>query len=61
MADTFKAGDTVRFKSGGPLMVVDSVNGEEIYCEWFDDKNNPQGRTFKPHVLVKDDGGPIIA
>jgi uncharacterized protein YodC (DUF2158 family) len=61
MAETFKPGDTVRMKSGGPLMTVDSINNEELWCEWFDEKNQPQSRSFKQHTLVKDDGTPSIA
>jgi uncharacterized protein YodC (DUF2158 family) len=61
MAHNFKVGETVKLNSGGPLMTVDSINGEDIYCEWFDDKGQHQGRTFKAHTLTRDDGGPTIA
>lgn len=31
-----KAGDLVRLKSGGPVMVVESLNlNEEAECSWF--------------------------
>ena len=57
----FEAGQTVRLKSGGPLMTIESINnGEEAWCEWFDDKSQPQARSFKLHVLVSDDGMPNI-
>jgi len=62
MAEAFKPGDTVKMKSGGPLMTVDSFSDDgDVWCEWFDDKNEPQGRSFKPHMLVHDDGTPGIA
>ncbi|MFB9107751.1 YodC family protein [Flavobacterium gyeonganense] len=36
----FKPGDTVRLKSGGPLMTIDYIEPENglIACEWFDKK-----------------------
>jgi uncharacterized protein YodC (DUF2158 family) len=57
----FKAGDTVRLKSGGPLMTVSSVNDQEVCCEWFNDKHQPQLRCFGPALLKKDDDQPMIA
>lgn len=61
MADKFEVGQTVRLKSGGPLMTINSINGDEIWCEWFNDKNQPQARAFKRHMLVEDDVIPHIA
>jgi uncharacterized protein YodC (DUF2158 family) len=55
MAD-FKPGDTVRLKSGGPLMTIAHVRPDEVWCEWFDDKEAPQSKGFKPTSLVEDDG-----
>jgi uncharacterized protein YodC (DUF2158 family) len=53
----FKPGDTVRLKSGGPLMTVSLIRQDgEVWCEWFDDKEAPQSRGFKPTSLVADDG-----
>lgn len=34
---TFKAGDTVKLKSGGPLMTIKQENhGGEFQCQWFE-------------------------
>lgn len=58
----FKPGDTVRLKSGGPLMTVAMIRTDgEVDCEWFDEKDQPQSRIFKPTSLVADDGDPVIA
>jgi uncharacterized protein YodC (DUF2158 family) len=34
--ETFKVGDTVELKSGGPKMGVANVDGENVRCEWSD-------------------------
>jgi uncharacterized protein YodC (DUF2158 family) len=58
----FKAGDTVKLKSGGPLMTVMQLqNDGDVWCEWFDKSDKPQGKSFPPHSLMADDGGPVIA
>jgi uncharacterized protein YodC (DUF2158 family) len=33
---TFQAGDTVRVKSGGPKMTVESVQDTAVTTVWFD-------------------------
>jgi len=37
--DNFKKGDTVRLKSGGPVMTIGGQEhgGSRVMCEWFDD------------------------
>jgi uncharacterized protein YodC (DUF2158 family) len=37
MAQTFKVGDVVQLKSGGPKMVVNQIKGQgqDVRCEWF--------------------------
>jgi uncharacterized protein YodC (DUF2158 family) len=53
----FKAGDTARMKSGGPLMTIKTVKPDGVvWCEWFDDKQTPQSRGFQKTSLVADDG-----
>jgi uncharacterized protein YodC (DUF2158 family) len=32
--ESFKVGDTVELKSGGPKMGVANVDGETVRCEW---------------------------
>ena len=41
MSESFKPGDTVRLKSGGPLMTISWINESNKYvgCEWFEGKN----------------------
>jgi len=56
MEQTISEGDTVRLKSGGPLMTATAVTGENITCEWFDTQDQAQSRTFKTLALVKDQG-----
>lgn len=43
--ETFKPGDIVTLKSGGPAMTVAWVDAREAYCEWFDD-NKVTGAKF---------------
>lgn len=33
--ESYKPGDVVTLKSGGPAMTVAWVDGNEAYCEWF--------------------------
>lgn len=46
-ADTFKPGDIVRLKSGGPDMTVDKEPFEfapdKVWCVWFSGKKRERG------------------
>jgi len=58
----FKAGDTVRLKSGGPLMTVASIlRGDAHYavCQWFEGTTLKQGQ-FDQEALIEDDGMPHV-
>ena len=57
MSDNFKAGDTVRLKSGGPLMTISYVNqsNDFVGCEWFDDKNLKSGDFRRTSLKIDDD------
>jgi len=55
MAATYKIGDTVRLKSGGPLMTVTKdVGAKRVMCEWFAD-NKRDVATFAEVALEKAD------
>lgn len=52
----FKPGDTVRVKSGGPIMTIsqvaeDSLGEMTAWCSWFDGQRAERG-TFPVTVLV---------
>lgn len=46
-----KAGDTVRLKSGGPVMTVRWVEDDEAMCEWFE-KTDLKSAVFSISSLV---------
>jgi uncharacterized protein YodC (DUF2158 family) len=53
-------GKTVRLKSGGPLMTVESVetvSGKAIvHCVWFDNEHNERRASYPETALVEDAG-----
>ena len=54
-AETFKPGDIVMLKSGGPHMTVSWCQEEfgsvRAFCEWFDDKHALKSGKFAPASL----------
>ena len=48
----FKPGDVVVLKSGGPLMTVEAVEPDRVYCIWFEGSAIKRDR-FLPAVLEK--------
>lgn len=59
--DAFQPGDTVRLKSGGPLMTVEKTdtiaNGDTVvWCGWFVNKQ-PKTAHYKPAMLEHDGKG----
>ena len=59
MADSFKTGDVVQLKSGGPRMTVNDVPASgSVLCNWFNREGDvwtPQHAGFKSDQLVEAD------
>jgi uncharacterized protein YodC (DUF2158 family) len=55
MPDSFKPGDVVRLKSGGPAMTVTHLNSSVVEngadCQWFDSKNRLKRGVFTQDAL----------
>ena len=49
----FSKGDTVRLKSGGPLMTVQVCSQNLVYCVWFDDEATRKEGSFESRTLEK--------
>lgn len=53
MADNeFKPGDVVILKSGGPLMTVSSVAGQNVACSFFHKVGNDWGHCQSASVMA---------
>jgi uncharacterized protein YodC (DUF2158 family) len=50
--ETFKVGDTVWLKIGGPKMSIRSIDKFKIMCDWFEGKEL-QTAPFQPDQLTK--------
>jgi uncharacterized protein YodC (DUF2158 family) len=52
---SFRAGDFVRARSGGPLMTVTDIQGDRVNCSWTDWNGELRSESFPVSVLQ----GPI--
>jgi len=52
-APSLRSGDLVRLRSGGPLMTVDSIKGNQIDCFWTGLDGQPNAESFPADVLKK--------
>ena len=52
IAPQLRRGDLVRLRSGGPLMTVNVIKGDEVECVWTENYQTDDA-TFPAHVLQK--------
>lgn len=50
---SLKRGDLVRLRSGGPMMTVSVVKGDQVECLWTDVNGQTDDATFPADVLRK--------
>jgi uncharacterized protein YodC (DUF2158 family) len=50
-APALRTGDHVRVRSGGPLMTVVAVNGDQVNCSWTDWNGEFRSEAFPADVL----------
>jgi len=51
---TFEEGDTVTRKTGGPMMTVEDIRGDDIVSTvWFDADNHVHRDCFAANTLLK--------
>jgi len=53
MPTSFQLGERVRMRSGGPMMTVDSIKGNQIDCYWTNWDGVPISESFPADVLQK--------
>ncbi|MBB5722179.1 uncharacterized protein YodC (DUF2158 family) [Loktanella ponticola] len=51
----FQVGDIVQLRSGGPNMTIESCEGDDVRCVWFDG-NSREMALFVGATLVKSEG-----
>lgn len=52
---SFAIGDTVKLKSGGPLMTIDSIDARnKIFCKWFAGSKLENGTFDKKTLVISD-------
>lgn len=47
----FSIGDRVRLKSGGPVMTIEEISGDDISCVWFDNAGVVVRNIFNPQTI----------
>lgn len=50
---SFKIGDKVHLRSGGPSMMVEKIKGNAVECIWFDKKDALHTARFSAPNLEK--------
>ncbi|WP_156437888.1 DUF2158 domain-containing protein [Bradyrhizobium valentinum] len=50
-APALQGGDLVRLRSGGPLMIVDTIRGDQVDCYWADGNGQINAETFPIYTL----------
>lgn len=48
---TFTVGMNAKLKSGGPVMTVESVDGDSVTCIWFDKAHLSRSTFFADTIL----------
>ena len=52
-APPLRGGDLVRLRSGGPLMTVEGIKGDQVDCYWTDGNDQINAESFPIDVLRK--------
>jgi uncharacterized protein YodC (DUF2158 family) len=52
-APPLRSGDLVRLRSGGPLMTVEGIKGDQVDCYWTDPSGEMNAQSFPIYVLQK--------
>jgi uncharacterized protein YodC (DUF2158 family) len=52
-AISFQRGELVRLRSGGPLMTIDSIKGNQVDCIWTGLDGEPNAQSFPADVLQR--------